>query len=86
MDTIEGFSQEAYQVAEAVVIRSALSDYIVKIAKGNPDHELPEYKMTIQFLTMLYKKYNKLASTQVELDASGRYVVKRDLRGRFDLN
>lgn len=86
MDTIEGFSQEAYQVAEAVVIRSALSDYIVKIAKGNPDHELPEYKLTMQFLTGIYKKYNRLASTRIELDASGRYVVKRDIRMRTDLN
>ena len=86
MNEVKGFSDDAYQVAEALMIRNALSLYLTHTARTFKDHEAEEYKMMMQFLTGIYKKYNRLASTRIELDASGRYVVKRDIRMRTDLN
>jgi len=80
------FTGEAYKVTEAVVIRNAMSLYLSYTAKSFQDHEAEEYKLTMQFLTMIYKKFNRIASTPIEMNASGRYVVKRDIRGRMDLN
>ena len=85
MEEIDGFSEEAYQIAEAVVIRNALSDYIVKTASTNANHEQPEYKTTIQFLSMIYKKYQRIAATPVTIE-NRKFVIRRDIRRDFDLN
>jgi len=86
MNEMDELSGDVYTVCEAVVLRNAMSMYLSHTARTYKDHEAEEYKLTMQFLTGIYKKYNRLASTRIELDASGRYVVKRDIRKNIDLN
>lgn len=76
-----------YKIAEAVALREALNVYIQKVA-SEYDHENENYKNAMGFLSMLYKKYSTIAQTQVEIDFSGNYVIKKspNLRKDFDLN
>lgn len=80
--------QNIYQVAEAVVVTSAMSDYIVKVAKTYSDHEAEQYKSAMQFLSMVYKKFQRIATTQIEIDIYGNFVVKKqqDIRKDFNAN
>ena len=86
MDEIKGFSEDAYQVAEATIIRDALSVYIMKTARENPNHDDPDYKTLMAYLALVYKKYQQLAATPCKVDESGRLVIRPNLRTDFDLN
>ena len=77
---------ELYRIAEAVVLRDAMSDYIVKTAKTVTDHSNPDYLNAIAFLSHVFKKYQRIASTKVMTDEMGRITVRRDIRRDFDLN
>ena len=77
---------ELYRIAEAVVLRDAMSDYIVKTAKTVTDHSNPDYLNAMAFLSHVFKKYQRIASTKVMTDEMGRITVRRDLRTDFDLN
>ena len=77
---------ELYRIAEAVVLRAAMSDYIVKTAKTVTDHSNPDYLNAMAFLSHVFKKYQRIASTKVMTDAMGHIVIRRDIRRNFDQN
>ena len=77
---------ELYRIAEAVVLRDAMSDYIVKTAKTVTDHSNPDYLNAMAFLSHVFKKYQRIAGQKVETDAMGHIVIRRDIRRNFDQN
>jgi len=68
---------------EAVVLRDSLSLYINKLSehRGHPD-----YMATLQFVGSLYKKFARIAAQRVAKDEVGNYVIRRNLKTKFDLN
>ena len=77
---------ELYRIAEAVVLRDAMRDYIVKTAKTVTDHSNPDYLNAMAFLSHVFKKYQRIASTKVMTDALGRIMVRPNLRTDFNNN
>lgn len=85
---MEKEEKNIYDVAEAVVVTSAMNDYIVKVAGVYTNHEDEQYKATMQFLGIVFKKFQRIAQTQVEIDIYGNFVVKKqqDIRKDFNAN
>jgi len=80
-------TKDLIKVVEAVCIRDGLTLLIQKIS-AQSDHESDVYKAQMQFLTYLYKKYQRIADKRVSQDTAGNYHVieERDLRKDFNNN
>lgn len=80
------FSGPVYEVCEAVIVRDAVGLFINKTAAQFKNHKDTDYLAAMTFLSHVYKKFARIAATPVELDHSGRMIIKKDLRKNFDLN
>jgi hypothetical protein len=86
MSELNEFAGPVYEVCEAVLIRDALSLFINKTATTYKNRNDPDYLAAMTFYGHVYKKFARIAATPVELDHSGRMIIKKDLRKNFDLN
>ena len=80
------FSGPIYEICEAAIIRDSVGLFINKTAAQYKNHNDPDYLAAMTFLSHVYKKFARMAATPVELDHSGRMVIKKDIRKNFDLN
>lgn len=80
------FSGPVYEVCEAIIVRDAVGLFINKTAAQYRNHNDPDFVATMRFIGSIYKKYARIAATPVELDHSGRIVIKKDIRQNFGLN
>lgn len=80
------FSGPVFEICEAVVIRDSVGLFINRTAAQYRNHNDPDYVAAMTFLSHVYKKFARIAATPVELDHSGRLVIKKDIRQNFGLN
>ncbi len=86
MSAKDEFSGPVFEICEAVIIRDSVGLFINKTAAEHKNHNDPDYLAAMTFLSHVYKKFARIAATPVELDHSGRMIIKKDLRKNFDLN